>query len=194
MHQILVSTMNELFFTKAVERHSSGAEIFFKQRQTAGPTAQSVAYSFFPQFEKASIGDAFLQCNDGQDTEQMALAYPGLKPECNVDGETYFGFIADEVDALILIEATITALLAPFPGTAVAMANLRVRSGSVFVMTEKNVTDSGMSADSASSEGTRSIAGVAPAYTKSSLKAGTQIMMEGEVLFAKRDVNFSQLA
>ncbi|KAJ3379348.1 hypothetical protein HDU84_006727 [Entophlyctis sp. JEL0112] len=120
-------------------------------------------------------------------------------------GETYRGFIDNEADALILIEATIMNLLHAFSGTAVDMASLHVRSGSVFVVPEscrfakrwvdglqwspsraygsfllyrqvEKIRDK--SATALIDENTKSIAGVAPAFAKNSLKTGTQIMSD----------------
>ncbi|KAJ3202674.1 hypothetical protein HDU82_007188, partial [Entophlyctis luteolus] len=142
-----------------------------------------------------------------EDPGQIVFAYPGVNSVQIVDGESYFGFIDDEVDALIVIEATIIALLKPFPGTAAALTNLRVRSGSVFVIPESSqfarrwvdglqwspsraygsfllyrqiekVNEHKTGVESRSNEGGRAISGVAPTFSKKSLKAGTQIIMD----------------
>ncbi|KAJ3379499.1 hypothetical protein HDU84_006618 [Entophlyctis sp. JEL0112] len=142
-----------------------------------------------------------------EDPGQIVFAYPGVNSVQIADGESYFGFIDDEVDALIVIEATIIALLKPFPGTAAALTNLRVRSGSVFVIPESSqfarrwvdglqwspsraygsfllyrqiekVNEHKTGVESRSNEGGRAISGVAPTFSKKSLKAGTQIIMD----------------
>ncbi|KAJ3354740.1 hypothetical protein HDU83_004655 [Entophlyctis luteolus] len=53
-----------------------------------------------------------------------------------VGGESYFGFVEDETDALVLIQATIANIISSFSGSSVDMARLRVRSGSVYVLEE----------------------------------------------------------
>ncbi|KAI9330625.1 Gti1/Pac2 family-domain-containing protein [Obelidium mucronatum] len=51
--------------------------------------------------------------------------------------ETYYGFIEDEMDALMVIEGTIHGVLTPFTGTAEDMADVEVKSGTVIIVPEK---------------------------------------------------------
>ncbi|KAJ3202958.1 hypothetical protein HDU82_006952 [Entophlyctis luteolus] len=79
-------------------------------------------------------------------------------------GETYFGFVEDDLDAILLVEASIANELPLFSGNSVAMAMLRVRSGTVVVLPE----------------GSRflkrwMIAGINPTFAPTSLKCGQRI-------------------
>ncbi|KAJ3353140.1 hypothetical protein HDU83_007120 [Entophlyctis luteolus] len=116
-------------------------------------------------------------------------------------GETYFGFVEDDLDAILLVEASIANELPLFSGNSVAMAMLRVRSGTVVVLPEgsrflKRWMD-GLhwspsrahgpfllyrqteSVESRSSPGSddclKKIAGINPTFAPTSLKCGQRI-------------------
>ncbi|KAJ3200283.1 hypothetical protein HDU82_009032, partial [Entophlyctis luteolus] len=122
-----------------------------------------------------------------------------------INGESYFGFVEDEADALVLIQATIANIISAFSGSSVDMARLQVRSGSVFVLEEtsrfvkrwkdglqwspsrsygpfllyRQVTETGHSpVEQTSNEAALRIPGVDPAFSESTLKSGTQILAD----------------
>ncbi|KAJ3203694.1 hypothetical protein HDU82_006374 [Entophlyctis luteolus] len=115
------------------------------------------------------------------------------------NGESYFGFVDDEVDALILVESMLQRRINAFSGSAVDMARLQIRSGSVFVVPEssryakrwkfaggltlqqrqiENVKDS-VVAKAEPGDAAPRIPGVDPAFSESVLKMGTQIVNDG---------------
>ncbi|KAJ3106916.1 hypothetical protein HK100_003668, partial [Physocladia obscura] len=121
-------------------------------------------------------------------------------------GETYFGYIEDQADALAVIEATIAKILVPFTGSSVDMSQFKVRSGSVAVIPEscrfvKRWRDGlkwspsraygpfllyrqieavkEKASPSEKLHGPSAIPGVEPLFTSKTLKAGTQIVDNG---------------
>ncbi|KAJ3383357.1 hypothetical protein HDU84_003641 [Entophlyctis sp. JEL0112] len=123
-------------------------------------------------------------------------------------GESYYGFVEDEIDSLILVEAVVARKIAPFAGGPFEIARLSVRSGSVFVLPEncrylkrwkdglqwspsrsygqfllyrqiRKTEDSTNAAESAGCSQDINIPGVDPRFAQSSLKEGTQIMENG---------------
>ncbi|KAJ3093826.1 hypothetical protein HK100_006399 [Physocladia obscura] len=121
-------------------------------------------------------------------------------------GETYFGYIEDQADALAVIEATIAKILVAFTGSSVDMSQFKVRSGSVAVIPEscrfvkrwrdglkwspsrvygpfllyrqiESVNE--MASPSEKLHGPLAIPGVEPLFTSKTLKAGTQIVDNG---------------
>ncbi|KAJ3382428.1 hypothetical protein HDU84_004281 [Entophlyctis sp. JEL0112] len=123
-------------------------------------------------------------------------------------GESYFGFVEDEMDSLILVEAVVAKKIAPFAGGPLEIARLSVRSGSVFILAEscrylkrwkdglqwspsrsygqfllyRQVGKMDRSCDaeeSAVHAEALNIPGVDPRYAQSSLKDGTQIVKNG---------------
>ncbi|KAJ3127377.1 hypothetical protein HK100_009790 [Physocladia obscura] len=121
-------------------------------------------------------------------------------------GETYFGYIEDQADALAVIEATIAKILVPFTGSSVDMSQFKVRSGSVAVIPEscrfvKRWRDglkwspsrvygpfllyrqieevSEKASPSEKWHRNSAIPGVQPLFTSKTLKAGTQIVDNG---------------
>ncbi|KAJ3384640.1 hypothetical protein HDU84_002816, partial [Entophlyctis sp. JEL0112] len=71
-----------------------------------------------------------------EDGEKIQVFATGESSTGLVFGETYFGHVDDEADALTLIEAARKNLISAFSGTSVDMAQLKVRSGSVIVVPE----------------------------------------------------------
>ncbi|KAJ3349074.1 hypothetical protein HDU83_000767 [Entophlyctis luteolus] len=89
-----------------------------------------------------------------------------------IGGESFFGFIEDETDALVLIQATIANIISAFSGGSVDMAHLQVRSGQVSETVESPT-------DPILTENAR-LPGVEPVFSENSLKSGTRILADGE--------------
>ncbi|KAJ3349096.1 hypothetical protein HDU83_000789 [Entophlyctis luteolus] len=122
------------------------------------------------------------------------------------EGESYYGFVDNEVDALLLVEATISGTLRAFSGSAVDIARLRIRSGTVLVISEScrlvkrwkdglqwspsraygsfllyrqtcNLSDA--KANVNPSENRYRVPGATPFFAKNVLKPGMDILKEG---------------
>ncbi|KAJ3201449.1 hypothetical protein HDU82_008103 [Entophlyctis luteolus] len=122
------------------------------------------------------------------------------------EGESYYGFVDNEVDALLLVEATISGTLRAFSGSAVDIARLRIRSGTVLVISEScrlvkrwkdglqwspsraygsfllyrqtcNLSDA--KANVNPSENRDRVPGATPFFAKNVLKPGMDILKEG---------------
>ncbi|KAJ3193926.1 hypothetical protein HDU82_002627, partial [Entophlyctis luteolus] len=122
-------------------------------------------------------------------------------------GESYYGFVDNQVDALLLVEATIAGTIPAFSGSAIDVARLRIRSGTVLVISEScrlvkrwkdglqwspsraygsfllyrqtcNVSQA--KANATSSRKRIRVPGATPFFAKNVLKPGTDILKEGE--------------
>ncbi|KAJ3377867.1 hypothetical protein HDU84_008131 [Entophlyctis sp. JEL0112] len=152
------------------------------------------------------------RCSPGASPSASTSASP---PACLVPvsatlvrGESYFGFVEDEVDSLILVDAVIAKKIPPFAGGPLEIARLSVRSGSVYILPEnsrylkrwkdglqwspsrsyghfllyrqvRQIDNSTTAGESILHTESLNIPGVDPRFAQSSLKDGMQIMENG---------------
>ncbi|KAI9330623.1 Gti1/Pac2 family-domain-containing protein [Obelidium mucronatum] len=70
-------------------------------------------------------------------SERLQVIVGGGKLQPNQKYETFFGFIEDAMDALLVMEGCTRGLLQRFPGNGIDMANVKIRSGTVIVVSEE---------------------------------------------------------